>query len=88
MNPFIELARDPVATLGIVAYILFLITLLIWTLGLCYLNVIHPHHHWHDKRPREWEYVPPLGFIARVSAIPLILAIDALAVAALIWMVA
>lgn len=87
MNPFIELWRDPVTTLTLLAYALLLVTLLIWTLGICWRNALTVVHRWHDERPRQWEYVPPLSFICRVSAIPLILAIDALAVAALIWLV-
>ena len=88
INPFIELFRDPVTTLAALGYALLLASLIIWTLGLAWTNAVTIHHRWHDERPREWEYVPPLSFIARVAAIPLILWIDAWALAALIWLIA
>jgi hypothetical protein len=41
---------------------------------------------WNQEHGRKWEYDPPLSFVARVAAVPLILAIDAFAAAALVWM--
>ena len=86
MNPFVELARDPVATLSTLGYALALLTLLIWTAGICWSN-FHTararfRNHWH-----RWDYLPPLKWVARVSLIPLILAIDVWAIAALLWLV-
>lgn len=85
-NPFIELFRDPVATLAALGYALILITLLVWTLAICWRNAVTVKVRWERQRPGQWEYVPPLGFVVRVSAIPAILAVDALALAALIWL--
>ena len=88
MNPFIEFAQDPITTLAVVGYGLLMLALLVWTAGLCWSNAATIHHRWHDERPREWEFVPPLSFVARVAAIPTILCIDAWAIATLIWLVA
>jgi|GEM_PF-5114338 hypothetical protein len=85
-NPFIELFRDPVATLAATGYALFLAVLLIATVGACWRNVITLWVRWDRQRPGQWEYLPPVGFLARAAAIPFVLAIDAWAVAALIWL--
>ena len=85
-NPFIDLFRDPVGTLVALGYVLLLVTLLVWTLAACWRNAVTLKVRW-DRRHGQWQYVPPLGFILRVSAIPAILWIDAWALAALIWLV-
>ncbi|ELY96653.1 hypothetical protein [Natrialba taiwanensis] len=64
-----------------------LATLLIWTLAICWRNAVTLYVRWDRQRPAQWEYVPPLEFILRASAIPFILMIDAWALAALIWLV-
>ena len=87
MNPFIELFRDPVGTLLALGYALLLSTLLFWTLAICWRNAVTIKVRWERQRPTQWEYVPPIDFILRVSLIPTILWIDAWALAALIWVV-
>lgn len=87
MNPFIELYRDPVGTLTALAYTLTLTTLLVLTLSACYRNAITLRVRWEHDRPRQWEYVPPAAWLLRLAAIPAILAVDAWALAALIWLV-
>ncbi|GGK74622.1 hypothetical protein [Haloarcula sebkhae] len=86
-NPFIELFRSPVATLVGLGYALLLITLLVATLAACWRNAVTIAVRWDRQRPGQWEYLPPVGFLARVAAIPFVLAIDAWAVAALIWLI-
>ena len=85
MNPFIALFEDPVATLAALGYVLLLVTLLVVTLAACWRNALTIRMQWHRDRPTKWEYVPPVGWCLRVAAIPFILAIDAWALAALIW---
>lgn len=88
MNPFIAFYQDPLSVLAALGYSLLLLTLLIWTIGLTYRNTITLHVRWTKQRPQQWQYVPPLNFILRLSAIPAVLAIDAWAVAALIYILA
>lgn len=87
MNPFIDLVNDPVATLTLLGWLLLLITLLLLTLSICYRNALKIIHQWHADRPHEWEYVPPVGFMLRVAAIPAILWIDAWVIAAILYLV-
>jgi hypothetical protein len=86
-NPFIELFRSPVETLVALGYALLLATLLVLTLAACWRNAITVYVRWDRQRPGQWEYVPPLAWLVRVAAIPFVLAVDAWAVAALIWLV-
>ncbi|WP_256394102.1 hypothetical protein [Natronoarchaeum rubrum] len=87
MNPFIELYRDPVATLTALAYALTLLTLLVITLAGTWRNAIWLATRWKRQRPNEWEYIPPTWWLVRLAAIPAVLAVDAWAMAALIWLV-
>ena len=87
MNPFVELVRDPVATLSTLGYGLLLVTLLVTTLGLAWSNLVWVLTRWDRQRPNEWQYVPPTWWLLRAAAIPFILAVDAWVVAALVWLV-
>lgn len=87
MNPFIALYEDPVATLTALAYALSLATLLVLTLAATYRNALWLYVRWDRQRPQEWEFVPPAWWLIRLAAIPAVLAIDAWALAALIWVV-
>jgi len=86
VNPFIELARDPVATLSALGYALALVTLLVATLGLAWSNAVWVKTRWDRQRPNQWQYLPPTWWLLRTAAIPFIVAIDAWAVAALFWL--
>lgn len=85
MNPFVRLYEAPVETLAALGYVLLLVTLLVLTLAACWRNTITLYVRWDRQRPGQWEYVPPLDWLVRLAAIPFILAIDAWAVAALVW---
>ena len=87
LNPFIEFAQDPVATLAVVGYALFLVSLLVITLGTVWDNGLTAYVE-AKKNWNRWNYVFPLGWTARVAGIFVVLAIDAWAVGALIWLVA
>ena len=86
MNPFIEFAKDPVGVLGLVGYALILSALLIWTAGICWSNLVHAYAQFQSNWHR-WDYLPPAKWLGRVGLIPFILAVDAWAVGALIWLV-
>jgi hypothetical protein len=88
MNPFVELARNPVGTLSAVGYALALLTLLFLTLAATWSNVVWLRVRWDRQRPNQWEYVPPTKWVLRAAAVPGVLAVDAWALAALLWLVA
>jgi len=85
VNPFIEFARDPVGVLSAIAYALALVTLIIVTAGVCWSNAATVRAQYRANWTR-WSYNPPLTWIGRVALIPAILAVDAWALAALIWL--
>ena len=87
MNPFIELYRDPVGALIALGYMLALLTLLVLTLAACWRNAVQIKVRWDRQRPNQWEYLPPADWLLRVAAIPAVLAVDAWALSALIWLV-
>ena len=83
MNPFIEFYQDPVGVLAALGYVLLLLCLLAVTIAACWRNALTIHIQW---RRGTWKYDPPTSWLLRVAAIPLVLAIDAWAVAALVWL--
>jgi hypothetical protein len=87
MNPFIELARDPVGVLSAIGYALALLTLLVLTVGACWTNAAKVRAQYQANRSR-WGYLPPASWLLRVAAIPGILAVDAWALSALAWLIA
>ena len=87
MNPFIELYQDPVGALIALGYALALLTLLVLTLAACWRNAFTVKVRWERQRPNQWEYLPPAGWLLRLAAIPAVLAVDAWALSALIWLV-
>lgn len=88
MNPFIELYQHPVEVLAALGYALLLVALLVATVAACCRNAVWLSVRWDRQRPQQWEYVPPIWWLVRLAAIPFILAIDAWALAALIWLLA
>jgi type IV secretory pathway TrbD component len=99
LNPFIELARDPVSTLSWLAYGLAMIAVGfgalrtvargIPTLWLQYQNNKHTSgpNGWWAFGDRSAGYIPPLGWSIRLFAYLLVLAVAAWAAGALIWLV-
>ncbi|WP_435065876.1 hypothetical protein [Halobaculum sp. EA56] len=87
-NPFVRLFEAPVETLAVLGYALLLATLLVLTLAACWRNGITLYVRWERQRPTQWQYVPPIDFILRAAAIPFVLAVDAWALAALVWLLA
>lgn len=85
MNPFIELYQDPVGTLAALGYALGLTTLLVITVAVCWSNAVTAYTQY-DRNWHSWNYLPPAGWILRVAAVPGILAVDAWALSALIWL--
>ena len=85
MNPFIELYRHPVTFLAAVGYTLALLTLLAITIAACWRNAATIKAQFDHQYPNQWQYFPPASWLLRVSAIPAVLAIDAWALAALLW---
>lgn len=86
MNPFIEFAKDPVAVLTGLAYAMALLALVGWTFGLVWSNAMTAYAQY-KANWSSWDYLPPLSWISRVAAIPTVLAIDAWALAALLWLI-
>jgi len=87
VNPFIELFRNPVGFLTAVAYFLGLLTLVFLTLAACWRNVHIVKAQFDHQYPNQWQYFPPASWLLRVAAIPAVLAVDAWALSALIWLV-
>lgn len=84
VNPFVRLFEAPVETLILAAYVCALLTLLIVTLGAVYRNGLTLYIRFKRQRPQQWEYVPPVGFLLRLAAIPFVIGLDLLFVAAVI----
>ena len=87
MNPFIELYRNPVGALAALGYTLALLTLVFLTLTACWRNIHTVKAQYDHQYPNQWQYFPPAGWLLRLAAIPAVLAVDAWALSALIWLV-
>ncbi|WP_435175623.1 hypothetical protein [Halorussus sp. AFM4] len=87
MNPFIELYQNPVGFLTAVAYTLALLALVFVTLAACWRNAAVVKAQFDKQYPHKWQYFPPASWLLRVAAIPAVLAVDAWALSALIWLV-
>lgn len=89
-NPFIELFRDPVATLAALAYALALLgasltlAFAAWGQTVWLTNAIERRHRNNDFGP-QWEYVPPVTVYGRAAALLFLAAIEALLLSALFW---
>jgi len=87
VNPFIELYQNPVGFLTAVAYTLALATLLVLTVAAVWRNAATIKAQFDHQYPNQWQYFPPASWLLRVAAIPAVLAVDAWALSALIWLV-
>lgn len=82
-NPFVRLFEAPVETLTLAGYALGLLALTVATAGVCWTNALAVYDEATAPR-RPWTYVPPLTFLARLTAIPLLLMVDVWAIAAVV----
>lgn len=93
MNPFIEIAKDPVGVFAVVGFVTFLLAAAIASL-VYPLRVVpdlwaqyqlrHRHENWHDG-PSGIGYVPPVGWILMAASVPLVLAAFWWSLSALAW---
>jgi len=93
VNPFVELARDPVTTLGALAYVLLLLGISIGLAGWAWSTVLWVRNAYANRRARdsfgpEWEYVPPLQVYGRVALLCVLAAIEAALLGGIIYVVA
>lgn len=97
MNPFIDLAQDPVGTLSAAGYALLLLALVVvnatillrWVADLytqATLPVGRREGEWYDG-PAGVGSIPPGGFVVKVVGVVALLAVDAFALGALAWLV-
>lgn len=93
VNPFIELARDPVAALAWLGYGLLMLLLVCFGLAyavrqaaVCVALADRTH------RQRDWwgdyfyGWLPPPGWLARAGSVVLVLSITSLALSAFVWL--
>jgi len=80
-NPFIELARSPVQSLTALAYALVLTAALVGTWYAAGRNLLYLLDRYQDG----WLVLPPLTYVARCIGLLLIVAVDLLLIAGIIW---
>jgi hypothetical protein len=95
MNPFIELARDPVAALAWLGYALLMLGIVVaalpWavrqgaTLAVRYRRN-RTTDAWWSFGERRAGYVPPLGWLARLFVVVLVLAVTTWALGTIVWL--
>ena len=81
MNPFVELARDPVTALGALAYVLLLVGVSIGLAGWAWSTALWVRNAWANRRSDAfgpaWEYVPPLQVYGRVALLCVLASVEA-----------
>lgn len=96
INPFVELARDPVAAFAWLGYALFLSALILTALPWALRKTAWLFDRWKaNKRSPSWwsfgdsnlGYIPPPGWLAWSFAVLFVLAVTAWALGALFWLV-
>lgn len=92
-NPLVRLYADPVPTLTALAYALVLLAVSVALAGLAYrgglrLYLMVEHRHTAQKFGPQWRYVPPLAAFGYVAGLCLLVAVEALLWAALVYLVA
>jgi len=87
LNPFIELARNPVAFFGGLGYLLLLLALTSWTWGFAWTTATTLPPRFKNRRngTNAWEYRPPPAFIIDVGKVFALLMLDAWAIGAVVW---
>ena len=96
MNPFIELATDPVGTLAWIGYALLLAGLVLaavpWAIRQAGVLTVRYQKNrtrdsWWSFGDRRAGYIPPLSWLARAFGVVFVLAVTAWAAGALLWLV-
>lgn len=90
-NPFVELARDPVVTLGALAYVLLLLGASIALAGQGWQTTLWVRNAYANRRSDafgdSWEYVPPLAVYGRVALLCVLAAIEAALLGGIVYVV-
>ena len=88
MNPFIRLFEQPVETLLLGAYLLVLLALLVSTWYVLGRNFMTLYSRWDKEAWSNGTPYPPATWVLRLIAIPIVLAIDLLLIAAFVHFIA
>jgi hypothetical protein len=95
LNPFIELARDPVAALSGLGYLLFLTAVLVVGIPHALRTLIAVYNDWQANKNRDkWArlygsgpgWIPPFAVALQAMWALFVLAVSAWAVGAAVWM--
>lgn len=96
INPFVELARDPIGALAWLGYVLLMLAVAIAAIpwALRQATTLYVRYRKNRTSDRWWSfgdsrlgYIPPLGWLSRAFGVLFVLAIAAWALGALIWAV-
>lgn len=90
-NPFVELARDPVATLATLAYALLLLGATVALAGVMWSTILHLSNAWEHRRAKgkfgpQWELVPPVAVFGRVALLLFLGAVEAFLLGGVVWL--
>ena len=94
INPFVELARDPVASLAWLGYLLLMIGVVVlavpwsvrkvaWLVARYYQN--RASDSWWSFGDRRHGYIPPAGWLAHAFSVCLVVALSAWALGTVVW---
>lgn len=86
-NPVVELARDPVRTLTLMAYALTLVTLSASALAFAWRWGVTAWVQAEAQRPQRWDVIPPAPWLARLAGVGLLVAAALLMLAGVPWVV-
>lgn len=95
INPFIELARNPVATLAWLGYLLLMLGIVVlavpwsvrktaWLIARYQQN--RRSDSWWSFTDRPNGYIPPAGWLAWAFSVCLVLAVSAWALGSVVWL--
>lgn len=96
LNPFIELARDPVGTLALVGYGLLMVAILIVGIPHALRTLISVYRDWEQNKGRDkWArlygqgdgWIPPFTVALQAMWGLFVLAISVWSIGALVWLV-
>jgi len=96
MNPFIELANDPIGVLSTLGYVLFMLGIVLaavpWAIRQSGTLLVRYRKNrtsaeWWSFGERRSGYIPPLSWLSRAFAVLFVLSVTAWAASALFWLV-